>query len=122
MNNGTRVTEFITEAQAMNLADAIQFAYDMDRPLDLAITVHLDKAGVVGRPHEAFIESFLKLAGDWLRLRRIRSYYVWVLERPPGRGLNLHTMIHWPKEHRAELGIRLRGWLKLAGGTNRRNV
>jgi len=105
----------------MNIADAIQFAWWFDHPLNLAITIHLDKAGIVDRP-QRFVGAYMKLAGDWLRLKGVEAYYVWVLENPPYGGRHLHVMIYWPKQLRQQLGPRLRRWLKLAGGTNRSKV
>jgi hypothetical protein len=121
MNKGTRLSEFIDDTQARNLADAIQFAWIEEHPLDVAIAIHLGKGRVTVRPQK-FIEKFLKYAGQWLRLRDVGRHYVWVLENPEDGGLNVHMMVHWPKEHRPELGKRLRHWLKLAGGRNSAKV
>jgi hypothetical protein len=118
MNDGTRVSHFLTEKQVHQLLDAIAYAWRLERPLNFGITINLRIAEIRGRPQK-FISAFTKYAGDWLRLRSVAPCYVWVLEIPPGSDPNVHIAFHWPAEHRQdgrELGNLLRGWLKKSGG------
>jgi hypothetical protein len=117
----TRPSRHLRENEARRVIDAACFAVCIGRPLNRHITIHLNRAKV--SCSHSFITRFLKHAGDWLRYRAdIAPHYVWVLENPPGGGLNVHILIHVPTAHVADFNRAQRRWIKMSGALNRPGV
>lgn len=112
-----RTSDFLTDYEVKNLAEAATYAFYQLSPLNRHVTIHCELAGVSLEDVHRFRKSFLKLIGDWLRLRDIPICFLWVLENPLGGGLNLHVLLHLPPEHALPFARHQRSWLRAAGGS-----
>lgn len=102
----------ISRAQAREVIDAATFAWYSDIPLTMILHFQLEK--LERRPQE-FISDYLKQVGDWLRIQGHPRIYIWVLEKPPGKSVNAHMLLHLPDALRKPFANMQRGWLKQAG-------
>ena len=109
----SRKSEAPTPAAVGNVLAAINFAPKIGQPLNRFVTIHIQAAG--GLPGPQLIGQFLKLAGDWLRLRNVQPTYVWVRETGEHKGEHVHIAINVPPEHGRGFGHRQRGWMKAIG-------
>lgn len=69
------------------------------------------------------LSRYLKIMGQWLRLRGVPMTFVWVMENSIGRGeyiggngMHVHLLVHCPSEYRRDFKKLAEGkWLALSG-------
>jgi hypothetical protein len=122
MNNKHRKSMTISDGHALNMIEAAEFAYCKGWPLNHFVTVHLSTAGIATADAHAFITRLVKSAGDWLRTKAIPLACLWVLENPPGHGLNVHILFHVPLRLRRCFVLFERRWIRAAGAARKRRA
>jgi hypothetical protein len=120
-NRADRVSYFINKPQALNLLAAAQFASDIGKPLNRFTTIHWQQGGITKKPQDATLR-FLKLAGDWMRLRGESLTYIWVREGGAQKGEHVHILLHVPPHIGRAFGCRQRGWLGACGANFSKGV
>src|SRR5262249_37178024 len=94
MNSSDHPSAFIGSKTMDNMVNGALFAWQEDMPLNRFLSFNL---GQSDKRAQEFVSKFTKLAGDWLRSLEVRRAYIWVLEHPPGKSLNLHLLVHVPE-------------------------
>jgi hypothetical protein len=115
-----RISSTIAPAAAANIIAAIGFAATIGLPLNRFVTVHWQAGGAANGPQAT--GRFLKLAGDWLRLRGVPVTYAWVRETGDLKGEHVHIALHVPPALGHAFGHRQRGWVRAAGARCWRGV
>jgi hypothetical protein len=120
LNSKYKTSRFLTATHADGILAAAGHAFCINRPLNISVTIHLKQAGITTT--HAFVTSFFKLLGDWLRTHTAEPpYYVWVLENEPGKGLHLHALVHIPMVRQARFRELARNWLQALGNNPQPN-
>jgi hypothetical protein len=122
MNNKHRISTTISDRHALNLIEAAEFADRKGWPLNHFLTINLTIAGIAMADAHAFITGLLKRAGDWLRTEDVPLVHLWVLENPPGHGLNVHILLHVPSRLRRSFFLLQRRWIRAAGASRKRRA
>lgn len=105
-------------AKAIDLGDAAEHATLIGCPLTEFLTIHFEAAGLNRQKYRAqdAIGKFLKLAGQWLRIRTVPLTYIWIIEHATGTGEHVHIMLHCPPWHRADFREKAeKDWMVKAG-------
>lgn len=116
-NTRHRWTAYLDGEKAIEVVEAARHALIINRPLNLFVTIHFEKAQLspAWRAQDT-ISEWLKRAGQWLGLRGIPNTFLWVLEHAIGTGLHVHIMMHCPPEHQKAFKEKgKRGWASKAG-------
>lgn len=116
----TRASLAIRLAAAAGLRDAVLFACQADMPLNRFVTIHWDAAAVAD--DQAATARYLKLAGDWVRVRGGVFAFIWVRESGEQKGRHVHILMHLPPNLTLGFNRRQRGWLKACGAAWRAKV
>lgn len=96
-NHRAKTTDYLGEADLIDITLAAKTAHDIGRPFNLAVAVHIKPNNTLERPQDV-------LAGYLWRLRRWLAKYghpitfFWILEKPVGKSLHAHLMLHIPLE------------------------
>jgi hypothetical protein len=116
-NTRHRWTDHVDGEKAIELVEAARHALIINRPLNLFVTIHFEKAELspAWRAQDA-VGEWLKRAGQWLGLRGIPNTFLWVLEHAVGTGLHAHIMLHCPPEYQKAFKQKTkRSWATKAG-------
>lgn len=105
-----RLSRHITQAQARNLFEAIEFAYGLGLPLNRLTTILWQEADVVGRIQDAQAR-LLERMRKWMQYRGAQPAFVWVVENGREMGLHTHILLHVPSEHLAAWKRMLPVWV-----------
>src|SRR5258705_8576038 len=96
MNSRHRTSHLITGQQVERIIAAATFAYLLEYPLNVMVTVNMTRAEV-HVDQASFVTAVLKRATDWLRYNGdVRAFYVWV--RESHNGSHVHVLIHVPHD------------------------
>lgn len=115
-----RTSATIAPAAVENILAAIGHAATIGLPLNRFVTIHWQSGGAPLGPQAT--GRFLKMAGDWLRLRGVPATYAWVRESGDLKGEHVHIAMHVPPALGIAFGHRQRGWVKAAGARCWRGV
>ena len=89
--------------------------YSDNRPLNLFVTLHCEKAGIPKHSVQRFLIHFKKLVSEWLRRRTGQpSLYIWISEATGG--LHFHFLVHVPEALGKEYRMRQNDWIEAAKG------
>ena len=112
VNSIGHVSPHITRAQVCEMIDAATFAWRSDIPLTVALHFQLER---LERRPQQFISAYTKQVGDWLRTMKVPRIYIWALERPAGKSINAHMLVHIPDRLRKNFANMQRTWIRAAG-------
>lgn len=108
-----RSTE-IPSAAAETMILSAAFARERGTRLNRFVTIPF-KANLCPDRTLVALGRFLKLAGDWLRMKGVIPAYIWVIENPADADEHVHLLIHVPDDLRSDFARLQRGWIARTG-------
>jgi len=112
-----RVSYRLTDKQCRDLIAAIAVSGNINVPLNRFITIHWEKAGLVGKDAAGATAQYLKYVRDWLYKQGLPFAYVWIRENDYGdgsKGDHVHILAHVPAH--CSVGHLQRRWLRAITG------
>lgn len=111
-------SEVLSEAQCRRVLHASERAQATGNPFNRFITILWQHGGIPEKEATLATQRFLKLAGDWLRLRGEPCRWVYVHEWGPKNGAHVHILLHVPPRLDSDFSLMPLRWTKriLPGG------
>jgi len=121
MNRGDRRSTHLRVSDQTKEVDAGVSSFCEGYPLNLFLSLHLEKAGLTRSKLHSFVTTFLHRSGTWLhRTTGQPVRHLSVCENPssekPGGGLNVHILIHVPFRLQKRFRALAQDWVEQAGG------
>ena len=96
-NHRHKSTEYLDEADLIDITLAAKTAHDIGRAFNLNVAVHIDPDSTLERPQD-LLAGYLYRLRRWLAKHGSPLTFFWILEKPIGIGLHAHLMLHIPPE------------------------
>lgn len=112
-NHRHKSTEYLNEADLIDITLAAKTAHDIGRPFNLNVAVHIDPDSTLERPQD-LLAGYLYRLRRWLAKHGCPLTYFWILEKPIGIGLHAHLMLHIPPKLQNNTKDGFRSWQQRA--------
>lgn len=102
----------LTRRQCCAIIDGWERASAAGKPFNRFITLLWERGGLAGPDATAATRSFVKVASDWMRLRRERLLWAYVHEWGAKNGAHVHILLHVPPALQSEFRHMPMRWTK----------
>lgn len=109
---GRQWSEALSEAQCRRVLHAAERAQAAGKSFNRFITILWQRGGIDERDATRATQRFLKLVGDWLRLRGEMFCWAYVHEWGKVNGAHVHILMHVPARLDSEFSRMPRRWVK----------
>lgn len=106
------VSSSLTAQQCRTIITGAKRATAAGKPFNRFITLLWERGDLAGAEATDATRAFVKLASDWMRLRRQRLCWVYVHEWGEKNGAHAHVLLHVPPGLQAEFGRMPLQWAK----------